>query len=167
MRAAAQAGLARRLRAEHRLHAPGVEPGALALELERLAAEVLETAVELGGRTDHAEAAEAVAHDVGHGALDARVVGDLLVGRPGQVPGRGVQVEHRVEHDLDRAAGWADHGVEAQGRPDEGALGLLRDLEHRHDEPPAQSERERGDDGGERVLAQAPGDDAQQHGPGC
>ena len=71
------------------------------------------------------------------------------------LPGEGLEVEDRVQHELELAPARPEDGVEAQRPGGEGAQALLLDGEDREDEPGREADRGDRDAAGEAVLAQA------------
>ena len=80
---------------------------------------------------------------------------DRLVVGAGEIARRRLEVENRVEHELQLRAARAEHGVEAGRRRGERRLRLRLHHPHRHQQPAGERDATGRDDGGERVLAQA------------
>src|SRR6185369_2405518 len=92
---------------------------------------------------------------------DDRQLADLLVHRPRNVPGRCLQVEDGVEHELQLAAERAEHRVETDLPASKRVMRLRLDAEDAHDQPARQRRRADRDDGREGVLAQTAEDDEE------
>ena len=99
---------------DDRLAAAGVEEPPAGLDGEAASLPVLEAGEEVFSGPDDAKALVVVPHRVGDRELDPGVAANLVVEGPGDVAGRGLEVEHGVEHELELAAPRAEHGVETR-----------------------------------------------------
>ena len=133
----------------------GLEKPAAGLHFKSLARSIPELREELGGGADEPIPFVVVANGVRNRQLHARVRGNLLVHRPGNVSRRRLEVEHRVEDELQLTASGAKHGVEAHLPAGERVVGLVVDREDRHGQAGRQTHGHDGDGGRQRVLAQA------------
>ncbi len=145
---------------KHGFTALGVEDAAARLQYEAPAALVELLKHRVCGAHD-AEALIAVAGAVGDRQRHPRVPSNRLVSGPRDVPGGGLEVKHRVEHQLELAPPRSQHGVEAHRASGEGRIRLRLDAEDREDEAGGQGSRGHRDRGGDCVLSKTPADDEE------
>ena len=68
-------------------------------------------------------------------------------------------MEDGVQHQLQRTAARAKNGIKADPTAGEGGYGLRLDADDCHDKPRSERDRQRGDEGRQRVLPKAALDD--------
>ena len=145
VRADAQACLARHLTADDGLHLEVAEDAAALHHGVAHTFRELELGEELRRRADDPIALVVVAYGVGDRDLHARVVAHLGVRRVGDVPRRGVEMQHAVHDELQLAPARAEDRVEAGRAGREGLVGLLLDGEDADHETAGERERARCD----------------------